>query len=85
MFFLPQQMTKYFGSQVVGSHLHIIMEYMGGGALSDLVRSSMVYQPNEMALQHVFEETNLSLHLLISVSFLHLFIHTDMCRSKIHP
>jgi serine/threonine protein kinase len=36
------QMTRYLGSQVVGSHLQIIMEYMGGGALSDLVRASSV-------------------------------------------
>ena len=31
------QMTRYFSSQVVGSNLHIVMEYMGGGAVSDLV------------------------------------------------
>jgi serine/threonine-protein kinase 24/25/MST4 len=36
------QMTRYFSSQVVGSNLEIAMEYMGGGAVSDLVRLAVV-------------------------------------------
>ena len=31
------QMTRYFSSQVIGSDLQIAMEFMGGGAVSDLV------------------------------------------------
>jgi serine/threonine protein kinase len=36
------QMTRYFSSQVVGTFLHIVMEYMGGGALSDLVQYDLL-------------------------------------------
>lgn len=31
------QMTRYYGSEIFGTKLHIIMEYLGGGSLADLV------------------------------------------------
>ena len=32
------QMTRYYASEVVGAKLHIVMEFLGGGSVADLIK-----------------------------------------------
>lgn len=66
------QLTKYFASYVVGSHLWIIMEHLEGGSLSDLMKE---FGPlEEKTIAYVIRE------LLLALVYLHAErkIHRDI-------